>query len=87
MSRRNNHHYAPWTPEQVEALNFWQTRSDVHPFTCQNSHPEDRTLVATPDGWICKHCSYTQLWAHHFMLMPRNHPDNLPRKIREKSDG
>ena len=24
----------PWTPEQVEALNRWQTAGYVHPFTC-----------------------------------------------------
>lgn len=29
----------------------------------------DRTLVATPDGWICPHCTYKQDWAHPMMLM------------------
>jgi hypothetical protein len=62
---------APFTPEQVAALNRWQERGDVHPFTCGNSqcrssHPND-ALVATPNGWMCRHCDYTQQWAHGFM--------------------
>ena len=28
--------FAPWTPEQVEALNRYQTESGWHPFTCGN---------------------------------------------------
>ena len=24
-------------------------------------------LIATPDGWICPSCDYTQDWAHGFM--------------------
>lgn len=28
----------------------------------------DRLLVATPDGWTCPTCDYTQGWAHEFML-------------------
>jgi hypothetical protein len=27
-------------------------------------------LVATPRGWICRDCEYTQNWAHDFMLSP-----------------
>lgn len=55
---------APWSDEQVERLNAWQTRGDVHPFTC----PEGHDLRATTGGWVCGHCAYTQNWAHPFMV-------------------
>jgi len=49
----------------------------MHPFTCANrgDHPEmagDKgVLVPTTRGWICPFCSYTQTWAHDFMLGTR----------------
>lgn len=61
---------APWTEDQVEALNKFQTTTRFHPFTCPNHHNNpygDRNLVATTNGWICKNCNYTQDWAHGFM--------------------
>lgn len=58
----------PWTAEQVEALNRFQKAGFMHPFTCPDSHDGDRDLTATPDGWICLKCGYTQKWAHAFML-------------------
>lgn len=63
---------APWTAEQVAALNDWQKNDAVHPFTCANDHgtQEDRELVATTDGWICRHCDYRQDWAHRMMMEP-----------------
>lgn len=66
---------APWTEEQVAALNQFQNARWMHPFTCgkREGHPLDPegdygVLVATKDGWICRHCDYTQDWAHDFML-------------------
>lgn len=74
---------APWTAEQVAALNRWQANADVHPFTCgsgvrmdaahrafQASHPDQDfgQLVATENGWACPACGYRQAWAHDFML-------------------
>lgn len=60
--------FAPWTAEQVDALNRFQHASAVHPFTCVGHEGGgDRTLVATRKGWICCHCDYTQHWAHAFM--------------------
>jgi hypothetical protein len=56
--------YAPWTEEQVKALNRWQEAGYVHPFTCW----EGDDLVATTGGWVCPKCSYQQNWAHSFML-------------------
>jgi hypothetical protein len=60
---------APWTPEQVDALNRWQQDKQVHPFTCGGDECR-ATLYATPDGWRCPMCGYTQTWAHQFMACP-----------------
>lgn len=63
-----------WTDEQVMALNDWQERDDVHPFTCPNRgdppHELSDTLVAVNAGWICPRCNYRQNWAHDFMAHP-----------------
>lgn len=72
---------APWSPEQVDALNRWQNNGHVHPFTCGSGRRMDAAhrsyqaefggdhgqLVATPDGWKCPACDYRQNWAHDFM--------------------
>lgn len=70
---------APWTDEEVAHLQAWQKSIHVHPFTCGNRDtpvhnqidPEDDygVLVPTKDGWVCRHCDYTQDWAHDFMLL------------------
>ena len=76
---------APWTPEQVAALNRWQTSGRFHPFTCggdrmdaahvqyQYEHPDQDfgQLVASVNGWFCPVCSYRQSWAHDFMANAR----------------
>lgn len=80
---------APWTSEQVAALNRYQTLGVMHPFTCprrgQDEHYSDN-LVATENGWICQFCGYTQNWAHDFMLSP----DDLLKAVdilkRESND-
>lgn len=67
---------APWTPEQVTALNAFQQRGDMHPFTCGGDHtPGSPSLVAYTDGWRCPQpygeaCDYRQDWAHAFMADP-----------------
>jgi hypothetical protein len=68
--------YAPFTLEQVSRLNEWQRNGNYHPFTCGNrsGHPMDPegdwgVLVATEEGWHCRHCDYKQYWAHDFMTM------------------
>lgn len=68
---------SPFTPEQVEGLNRYQRLALTHPFTCANrgdaAHAEldpegdYGVLVATEAGWVCRHCDYTQTWAHAFM--------------------
>lgn len=69
--------YAPFTVDQVRALNEYQTRGRMHPFTCEEKagglggpvHPADSVLKATIEGWFCPvdGCSYSQNWAHSFM--------------------
>jgi hypothetical protein len=61
---------APWTDDQVAALNAYQHTGYFHPFTCGNDSTH-RVLVATPTGWICEDCDYRQDWAHAFMAEDR----------------
>lgn len=59
---------APWTLEQIAALEQWQ--ATMHPYTCghcRDRYGVDGDLVATVDGWVCLTCSDTQNWA----LAPR----------------
>lgn len=65
---------APWTDEQVAALNRWQGYGFVHEFTCAAiTHPEgaNNVLVAERVGWFCPACDYTQGWAHDYMFKPQ----------------
>jgi hypothetical protein len=64
---------APWTPQQVEALNRFQAERRMHPFTCgrRDQHRDNEgILVATVHGWHCPvdDCGYTQDWALSFMV-------------------
>lgn len=67
---------APWTFEQVVALQVWQDNDFVHPFTCGNRdghpdiHGDHGILVPTIGGWICQCCDYVQDWAHEHMFGP-----------------
>ena len=66
---------APFTPDQVAALNRFQHSGLGHPFTCGSGRRTDAThldregvLVATEAGWKCPYCDYTQDWAHEEMV-------------------
>lgn len=60
---------APWTAEEVAALNCFQKIAPWHPFTCDGLSGECRAvLYATQDGWRCCRCSYLQDWAWEFMI-------------------
>lgn len=74
---------APWSGEQVDALNGYQAEGRFHPFTCgrdrgDEAHARDAAerdcepglLVAKADGWHCPACGYRQDWAHQFMASP-----------------
>ena len=61
---------APWSPDQVEALNNYQQRGRMHPFTCACNG--SLILTATPAGWVCPvSCGYTQDWAWAWMAEPQ----------------
>ena len=67
------HVRAPWTNEQVDALNRFQREGRMHPFTCGGEHTGGApVLIASHDGWHCPHayCTYRQDWAHAFMADP-----------------
>lgn len=81
--------HAPWSDEQVAALDRWQRSECVHPFTCgdRDGHPWNEDyfdygpLIPTNAGWVCEHCDYTQDWAHAMMFYP------VPATIREMLRG
>lgn len=65
---------APFTPEQVKALNKYQRSGAFHPFTCCSHNDCDRqaranqgVLVAFEEGWTCPCGAWKQDWAHAFM--------------------
>lgn len=80
MSKRT----APFTDDEVDALNLYQASGVFHPFTCANGDRFD--LVASNSGWKCPYCGYTQDWAHHWMVDKRfikSHVDVMG-KLRQK---
>lgn len=100
---------APFSSKAVQALNTFQTHTSGgfmgHPYTCANRgdghHGEEGgdlgVLIATEAGWVCPHCSYTQLTAHKMMAesvtpLPRNAflvfstPDQLIKLLKQRID-
>lgn len=81
FSLSENHIQAPFSAEQVQRLNEFQTGTGGglpgHPFTCgHRSDPphgqeggDTGVLIATEGGWVCPHCDYIQDWAHATMAM------------------
>ena len=51
----------PWDQGTVDALNAYQHGGGFHGYTCANH--SNHLLKATPHGWICRLCDYTQNWA------------------------
>jgi len=58
--------FAPWTTDQVDALNAYQQQEDMHPYVC-GTHACRAVLTARDDGWHCPKCDYQQTWAHTFI--------------------
>ncbi len=67
---------APFSEDQVNALNHYQEHTNFHPFTCwgvgckklyQNNGGK---LMATPEGWICPCAEFKQDWAYKIMTEP-----------------
>lgn len=73
MTSRPDTIHAPFTVEQVSALNEYQDRGNFHPFTCGpcrdvlGTRYDERKLIATIDGWVCATCDTTQDWAWALM--------------------
>ena len=94
MSENPEMIHAPFTPEQVQRLNEWQTQTGTnmpfHPFTCgcrgESVHGHEGgdtgVLIATENGWVCPSCDYTQDWAHSFMA--ERAPDGAIREDLQK---
>lgn len=78
---------APWTPEQVAALNAYQTSGHMHPYTCPH-HGGAPRLIAFTAGWRCAGCTYKQDWAHAIPREPlADLPAGLPVEPRSDSEG
>ncbi len=48
-----------WTDEECFRRNAHQHNQQAHPYTCGNDS-NHRPLIATPHGWKCADCDYTQ---------------------------
>lgn len=61
--------HAPWTEEQVDALNRYQTEGCMHPFTGEaGPGGEERVLIATKEGWTeTPGGPVVQTWAWRWM--------------------
>lgn len=61
---------APFTGEQVQSMNGFQTRSMMHPMTCRADDCRVTygagPMTATTLGWMCRHCDYRQDWTFIF---------------------
>ncbi len=79
---------APFTDEQVVALNRYQEETFMHPFTCcshdgceRHEREDSGMLIATNEGWVCPCGKWKQDWAHEFML---NKPVDPFAAIRDR---
>lgn len=66
--------HTPFSNEQVENINNYQTKGSYHPFTCCGDNGCDRNkqenhgiLIAKNEGLICPCGKYKQDWVHSFM--------------------
>lgn len=59
--------FPPFSPEQVENIQLYQSRSNKVPFSCPEH--EDKVMQVTTDGLHCpeSNCPYKQFWAFDFM--------------------
>lgn len=84
---------APFTPEQVKALNEYQQLSFVPAFSCcgtttngetckRNETNNFGTLIATEQGWVCPCGKYTQNWAHAIMAEPEKVKEAWEKKFK-----
>ena len=57
---------APWTPEQVKDLKWYQKCVYVHPHTCICEGSP--ILSVTKNGFVCKKCGRKQHWCSEAAL-------------------
>lgn len=84
---------APFTEEQVDNINDYQTSYTFHPFTCCSPEDieeclrakgeDDGILIASKEGLTCPCGKYKQDWVHEFMALKRN---NLKLENNESSN-
>jgi hypothetical protein len=61
---------APFTAQQIDALNTWQRWGATRPFTCPK---HQATFQALAEGWRCPigGCTHSQDWAYEFMVLAK----------------
>lgn len=74
MTNKSDKIVAPFSQEQVEAINYWQN-GPGHSFTCcsyndceRDKQPKHGQLIATIDGMICPCGDWKQNWVHDCMI-------------------
>jgi hypothetical protein len=61
----SNKSFAPWTAEEVAAINAYKCSSKFLPFVCSVRH----TLIAKPEGLFCSVCPhFTLTWTYPWVL-------------------
>lgn len=60
-----NFTFAPFSPDEVESINGFQTAGIWHELTCDCG--SQHMLIATSAGLISGQCDYVQGWVHNFM--------------------
>lgn len=71
--------YAPWSGEEVQALNRFQDSGIWHPFTSNRG----AQLIATTEGWVeAAGGPVVQTWAHVFMANARLIDAELAKRER-----
>lgn len=77
---------APFTVDEVQALERRQADERCHPYTCNashgthsacklDSHPDTARLIPTTYGWVCQYCNYKQEWCLLEDLLAAPHDD------------
>ncbi|MDE1821717.1 MAG: hypothetical protein KGJ23_14645 [Euryarchaeota archaeon] len=79
--------FAPWTPEQVDALNFWQGLGAEPPMYHDDPVVGRLVLIATREGWVAHHPGpVVRIWAPRFMLAARPSLPSTPA-VAERKEG
>ncbi len=52
---------APYSQDEIDLVNWYQTDSPYHPYTCSWNHAT-ATMQMTKDGLVCPSCKLVQNW-------------------------